>query len=609
MIFYTKLLKLLLTLVLTCLGYFLIANHASAYIVVPAKTAQDNYTLVLQIQQDVLLLQQFANRSVKLPDVDVIAPKEPRHVYQKALEVLAKVNRYREIKQLGAITTPLYPTREITPDEVHTLIQHLQGEVRLLLPTHLQANKPIEKLQLSVSPTNVYQQLWRISLAFDPLLGVRGFTPSDVYQQAEYLVDLIKFLRLSQNLPNDVAPPKLGKGKHPNHALKSAYQLQGQIYQVQKNLWMKAPELAPTVPKRVITPTDVYDALQVNIAELQRVKYRLGIEFEQRMPELKRNKTPDDVIQMLSWAEKMLPTFQVDGPIFQYRRDTLQKNLSDIYQVVNRLRNQLSALQKARGVRLKLSLVLPTTEVNLRHVLQLNLQSLRRMNLLRKSIKQLPTNVPHPPLHKVTPTELYEMALRLESELANYFDHIGFTPVTNTQLSTVTEPSEKQLYAELHQVSQYLDALISKKDFSLHMLYQEAHDIRTELHAIYQQIGRNPTAFVADDYVINNGQDNSTLLSKSLDLLQAVQKIHSRAGAFLLPPPNKQNISTAALSDIETNLSLIHDELIAVKPFFGLFSMSSFTAVSQKGVSREKLAQELAYIERLINDLLKPEAE
>lgn len=592
-----------------CIALMLVHFNARAEATIPMASAEDNIKLILQIEQDVLALQQLSNRTLKRPEVEVLGQKEPRHVYQKALEVLAKVNRYRQIKNLGPIVTPLYPTRDITLNDVHTLILHLQGEIKLLLPEHLRTTQPVQSFTQVVNSTDVYRQIWRVSLALDPVLGVRGFTPSDVYQQAEYIVDLVKFLRRSQNLNTGIEMPKLTKGKHPNHALKAAYDLQTKIYQTQKNLWVTAPAMAPTVPKRVITPTDVYDALQVNIAELQRVKYRLGIEYEQQMPTLKRNKTPDDVIQMLTWARLLMPSFQIDSPLYQYPKSSLAKNNLDIYQVVHRLNNQLSALQKARGVRQQTILAAPKTEVNLRHVLQISLQNLRKINLLRKKMGQLTANIPHPPLHQVSATEVYELALRLESEFNNYFAQIDFKPQSVPSILPTTEISARTLYLELQNIAQALDLLVGENGFNLHLLYQEARDIRGELYDIYQQLGRVPSEFSLISTDLDSGQDNAALLAQTLNLLQSMQKIHSRAGTFLLPPPSANNLTTANLSNLSTNLNLLYEELLALKPYLGMFSVSDRPLVSQKSISRATLVHELAYIARLLDELLKLEAE
>jgi len=55
--------------------------------------------------------------------------KYPRHVIQKALEILNKINIYRISKGYGAIFIPPYPIRQITPTDVYEMVKRLDAEV------------------------------------------------------------------------------------------------------------------------------------------------------------------------------------------------------------------------------------------------------------------------------------------------------------------------------------------------------------------------------------------------------------------------------------------------------------------------------------------------
>lgn len=594
---------------------------ADARFISPAKTPWDNFVLTEQMKQDVYLLQELEQREVlhlQLPPLD---PKQPRHVYQKALEVLAKVNRYRLIKGMGEIVIPHYPARQITPDEVYGLVMHVRDEIRLLLPRSSRHLSFPSLAKRHVTPTEVYANLWLTSLAFDPLLGVRGFTPSDVYQQAEYIVQIVDFLRLSQNKALRLDKPEKTQGKHPNHALQAAYKLQNKISVVQKNLWMPAPEKAPKVPRRVISPTDVYDALQVVIAELQRIKYRLGIDRELPLPPARKNKTPDDVIQLLTYAERLLPSFDLQSSLFQYDNAALDKTPNDTFIVASRILYALEALNQARGIRVKAAKLGLIQDIEPRHVLQITLQNLRTTDLLRRDMGLAATAIPHLPLREVTPTDVYQLMSRLEEELKLHFKRIQFSyPIVDLQ--DVGKKTPRDVYHKMWQVKEQLDLLTGQNLITTHDLWQEGVEIAQTLQSIYLHLNRE---FVSADkgeektdegssstYQINDNGSNQTnrqinqtgfnstnthqifsnnshtlsnialikvdigsVMLQSRKLLQQVGEIKKRGGSFSPVPPDYFVVGDLNHADLYANLNLVHDELIALKPHLGIFRSDS----------------------------------
>ncbi len=587
---------------------------AEARFISPAKTPWDNFVLAEQMKQDVYLLQELEQREIlhqQLPPVD---PKQPRHVYQKALEVLAKVNRYRHIKGMGEIVIPHYPARQITPDEVYGLVRHVRDEIQLLLPESRRQLSVSSLAKRHITPTEVYANLWLTSLAFDPLLGVRGFTPSDVYQQAEYIVQIIDFLRLSQNKALRLDKPEKTQGKHPNHALQAAYKLQNKIARVQKNLWMSAPETAPKVPRRVISPTDVYDALQVVIAELQRIKYRLGIDRELPLPPARKNKTPDDVIQLLSYAERLLPSFDLQSSLFQYDNATLDKTPNDTFMVASRILYALEVLNKARGIRAKAAELELIQNITPRHVLQITSQNLRMTDLLRRDMGLAATAIPHLPLREITPTDVYQLMSRLENELKLHFKRIHFS-YPAVDLQDVEGKAPKDVYRKMWQVKEQLDLLAGQNLITTQDLWQEGVDIAQTLQSIYLHLNRefvitkkregeesnegssgtyqlndvgtnqiNQQASLQThkvrqtDSLSNKGPvkaDIGSVMLQSRKLLQQVDEIKKRSGSFSPVPPDYFVRGDPNHADLYANLNLVHDELIALKPHLGIFRSDS----------------------------------
>ncbi len=234
------------------------------------KTPSDVYSQAMVLKQMIKELRKESGVRKPLPVVEKQHNKLPRHVLQKTLEVLNKVNKYRELQEYGLITVPPVPARKITPQDVYNNVVRLKQEVKYLLKN---PNKKFAyKQYYNKTSSDVYQVLWQISLGFDALIG-QGFTPTDVYIQTQQIVDNIKFLRKSQREYTKVVMPKKKAHLHPNHALYTTIDLLKKIHEDEKKLWMK-PIPVPKVQQRVISPTEVYDALQTVKAELNRITRR-----------------------------------------------------------------------------------------------------------------------------------------------------------------------------------------------------------------------------------------------------------------------------------------------------------------------------------------------
>jgi hypothetical protein len=169
----------------TLIFFLLFSSVASAKL--RPKTPSDVYAYAMLVKQEVDFLRRQAGIDEGFPSMEVEPDKQPRHVIQKALEILSKINRYRIINNLGEITIPPYPPREITPQDVYEIVRRLDGEMRVLIHD----KKFLDSLELKSHGTkrssDVYALLWSISLGFDSILGVRGYTPSDVYALARRL--------------------------------------------------------------------------------------------------------------------------------------------------------------------------------------------------------------------------------------------------------------------------------------------------------------------------------------------------------------------------------------------------------------------------------------
>lgn len=446
---------------------------------IPIKTPNDVYAYATLLKDEVAYLREKSGVKEPFPDVGLQQNKRPRHVIQKALEILGKINRYRINHNFGPITIPPYPPREVTPQDVYDLVKRLDGEVRVFIDDKGFLEKLKRKKFDGKSPSDVYRLLWSISLGFDALLGVQGYTPTDVFALSQKVVNISRFLRNSQNDYSDAPKPERIEGQHPNHALYAAIDFLQKVSSGQKKLWID-PADVPEAPRRVITPTEVYDMLQYNIAELQRIKYRLGVEryFKIVMPE--SDKTPSDVVQNIEYAKRLLPDFSLEEPLVQYPPSSLKKSPNHVYGVTVDVLKKLEMLRTLRGIH-----QLPKDPPKIyglkpMHSYQKGIETIEKATRLKIQMGFFPSQIPTAPFRAITPSEVYELILRLDGIVTILLRASGETGVEEYiyqhSHTVYTDKTPSDVYYNLWKISKMLD-LLSGSEYTPNETYALAMKI------------------------------------------------------------------------------------------------------------------------------------
>ena len=264
------------------------------------------------------------------------------------------------------------------------------------------------------TPNDVYRLLWSISLGLNDLLGIHGYTPNDVYILSKKLLQNIEFIRHSQNLYNSLPLPAKLKNVHSNTLLYQSYDFLKKLKISQEYLWINHPTDVPKQPHHVITPTEVHDALQYDLAEIQRIKYRLGIEKYFKESKIKKNKTPTDILQILEYTKELLPTFEPNKPLIQYPISSLNKTPNDVYAVTEEILKKINILKNLKGVHQKA--LKPPYIHGLRpiYVYQKALEATDKALKLKTQMGFYPSKILGETLKKITPNEVYEKVIRLD---------------------------------------------------------------------------------------------------------------------------------------------------------------------------------------------------
>jgi len=550
--------------------YFLIFCFLTLPVFASLKTPSDVYSEAIVLKKMLVELRRENAIIAPLDDVEIQKNKLPRHVLQKSLEVLSKVNKYREIHNYGLISVPPVPPRKITPQDVYNNVERLKVEVSFLLKDRkvLKNKKFLIKKYLNKTPSDVYRELWIISLGFDKLLG-QGFTPTDVYAQTEQIVQRIKFLRKSQRESTDIEMPKREANLHPNHALYKSVQLLAEISKAEKKLWMKSVPV-PKIEERVISPTEVYDSLQTIKAELNRISRRLGIErsFSVELP--KEKKTPSDVVQNIEYAIKLLPSFSFQQRLNQYPESSLVKTPSDVYALSEFILKKVRLIKDKRGIQVKAKLTPYVYGLKPIHVYVKGLENLEKISKLKALEGFHPSQIPSSPNTKITPSEVYELILRVDDELNLVYNSkmkdkklIPYREYLDKKEYNDKTPSD--VYNQLWKVSYELDTILNQ-EYTPNETYVLAKKMRNDVKIMSHYFLDKNITVVGTKYTSKRPED---VFYESLKLMDNLQVLKDRGNlkSVKISIPKEKIITPTSVYNA---LRIISGTISEIHVFYGM---------------------------------------
>ena len=435
------------------------------------------------------------------------------------------------------------------------------------------------------------------------MLGIRGLKPTDVYAQSLKVLEQIRFLRVSQNIIEEVEPPVLTEGKHPNHSLAATYQLLNKISISESNLWMQ-PVRVPEIPKRVIEPGEVYDALHIVLAELERIKFRLGVECRFKIGSVEGIKTPDDVIYNLVWATKLMPDFILNRKLIQYDKESLRKTPNHVLSIAEHIMKELSKYRRVRGIQTKPRTVLTQTNLSPRHVYQKTLECFEKVARLREQVGLGKIALPAHPLRQITPTEVYELALRLDLELELVYDTVDMKSEVaelDYELKAFDNKTPSDVFASIWKISYLLDTVLGLEGFTPTDVFIKGRRVVEEIKIITDFTLKKSDIKIPP---IGIGKQPSDVYKKAREIIEALEKVKYRAG--LLERAKFINIESEKITpdDVINEVDVILAELVNLKVFLGINKkVRKETEVTSKTPS--DVFQQLEYAELMLNDLLE----
>ncbi len=552
------------------------------------KTSNDVYAIAETLKIKVMHLAGEKNIDANYMKLVKQTNKSPRQVLQKTLEVLKKINKYRENNNLGLVNVPTYPSKIIQAEDVYYSVVRLNNELDLLLKhvncTHIKSLSVVKKY-IDKTSNEMYHEIWLASLAMDELLG-KGFSPTDNYKESVLILDIVNFIRNSQGIYDEVSIPKKRKRKHPNHVLYATNKLLTKIAKVETKLWMEPVSVAEN-PQRVITPTEVYDSMQMVITELKRIRRRLGTERLYDVKEIYESKTPSDVLQNIEYAIKLFPAFNVSDDLVQYSSKSLNKTINELYSLSQFIFQKTKYLKEIKGIKVELKEPPMIYSLNKMHIYQKGIETMEKINKLRIKEKLYEVSVPSSPVKKKSTDAVYELLLMIDDEISIIMQRNGIKNILRWSYSIdkklYKNKTPSDIYHNLWKISSTID-IFRGIEHSPMETYKLAKKMEQRIENIIQYLIKdNKNKIVLIEHNDKRPSDVFQLIIKLYETLAIIEKRANIPFAGVEIPMEK----TVTSDTVYNALRVVNATLIDINIHFGIESKIDKVAINSNETSTD----------------------
>ena len=272
-----------------------------------AATPSEVYRASLDLLAEIQILREELGTEDYPAEAEAQDDRAPVHVYAKSLEVMDKVSRAQRRLGMSVGEVGQIPIKVVEPGDVLDSVSRILDELREI-KTQMVIEREIQPAPLVAGKTisMVYKNLADASFLLDGLVG-RPLNPNDVYVNTLYLLDELALIAATLRAPvKDEAPDVEGR-KTPKDVAQQVLRASYKMVNLQTRLGMDASSV-PTLTLVRVTPSVVFDATNMLLAETTRVKHHLGIDVPRDKRPPPRNKQPGDV-----FAQVLLVIMNLDA--------------------------------------------------------------------------------------------------------------------------------------------------------------------------------------------------------------------------------------------------------------------------------------------------------
>ena len=251
-------------------------------------TPSDVYRATLDMIAEIEILRKATGVAGDTREMELREDQAPIYAYAKSLEIMEKAARVQ--RRLGMIPVDVgsIPVKRITADDVHRSVRDIIGELRRI-KRQLVVRDRIQPASFAGGKTSshVYKNLGDASYLLDGLVG-RPTTPNDVHMHVLRVQDEMKSIAATMEASLHSDPPVVKGAKEPRDVAQQVLRATYKVINLQSRLGMDASSV-PRLALADVTPAEVFDAANILLAEVARIKVHLNI----HSPRAKRPESRD----------------------------------------------------------------------------------------------------------------------------------------------------------------------------------------------------------------------------------------------------------------------------------------------------------------------------
>ncbi|NOR52325.1 MAG: hypothetical protein GQ470_06855 [Gammaproteobacteria bacterium] len=273
-------------------------------------TPSDVYTEALRIKGDINIIRSHFNAATVENPLPVKTSLKPRNAWQKAYEIMVKINILREKYGLPRMEeVQVEPLTNLDPGLTHGQVLRILTELDIfMIRIGISSRTPKAKQQAKKTPADVYNLLNVISTQLDAING-ESFVPSHVFAQTMRVLDDLNLIIARLNVYERIGPPKKDTNAQPQDVYQIALELMDEIHRLQMIASVEPVDFR-LFKVGTVTPADVFDLTQMLLAEIQPIKAYLRISRVTIPSQNYRGKTPGDAKQALEWGIRISSRIQ-----------------------------------------------------------------------------------------------------------------------------------------------------------------------------------------------------------------------------------------------------------------------------------------------------------
>ena len=258
--------------------------------ITPSHVYQATSDLISEIE----LLREAMGVTIYPVEAELQEDRAPVHVYSKSLEVLEKIAAAQRRLGIAPAKVGQIPVKEVRPGDVYKSVRNSLAEIRRI-KKQLVIEDGIRPAPLEggKTPTFVYKHLADASFLLDGLVG-HPTDPNDVYNHIVYIHDETELIAAKLRAELELNPPVVDQRKRMKQVAQQVLRATFKIINLQTRLGMDASGV-PKITLVRVSPAEVYEATNILLAEMVRIKAHLDIQLPRAERALSRNKKPRDV--------------------------------------------------------------------------------------------------------------------------------------------------------------------------------------------------------------------------------------------------------------------------------------------------------------------------